>query len=459
MHIKKTIYALSSAPGKSAIAVYRISGPSALDTITKLSGAKHIEPKKFYRSYLKHPTSLDEIDDVMFVFFAAPKSFTGEDLVEIYTHGSIAVQKILVSTLEEMPDLRYAEAGEFAKRSLLNGKTDLTKIEGLMDLINSETSMQHKQALNQMKGYLSDLCSKWRTKLIELMSLVEAYIDFPDEDIPDSVILDAEITLGEIMNSLDNFLQDKRKGERLRSGITMAIIGKTNAGKSSLMNYLTNRNVAIVSDIAGTTRDVLETHLDIGGYPIILIDTAGIRETDNIIEQEGIKRAIEAAQSADINILMRSIIDEPFCGIDNLKLADKIDNNIIYVANKSDLLERGRQGGYEKNIEEDSDSNITPELQISLKENLGLNYLIEEIILRAGMIAGNGSNKSIITQERHRACINDSLNALRRVDLRADLVLAAEDLRMSARHLLLMIGKIDSENILDQIFSSFCIGK
>ncbi|MDX1916687.1 MAG: tRNA uridine-5-carboxymethylaminomethyl(34) synthesis GTPase MnmE [Rickettsiaceae bacterium] len=447
MHSKKTIYALSSGMGKAAIAIYRISGPSALESIIKFTKLSHIEPKFMYRGFLKHPVTGELIDDAMFVFFKAPNSFTGEDLVEIYTHGSIAVHKILTISLSEMEDLRYAEAGEFARRALLNGKTDLTKIEGLMDLINAETSMQHKQAINQMQGYLFELCSRWRRELISAMSLVEAYIDFPDEDIPEEVICDTLMLINNIKNSLENFLQDDRKGERLRSGITMAIFGKVNAGKSSLMNYLTKRDVSIVSNTEGTTRDIVESHLDIGGYPIILIDTAGIRDTDNPVEQEGIKRAIKALDTSDIKIIIRSIEDEV------LDYKDYFDReNLIFVANKIDLL--ADESGEHK----DSNFHDMPEIKISVKSEIGLESLINEIIKIASKIAGS-NDKCVITQERHRICIKEALNALNRVDLTGDLVLAAEDLRLSARSLLFMIGKIDAENILDNIFSSFCIGK
>ncbi len=441
---KKTIYALSSAHGKSAIAVYRISGPNALGAIIELSGAKKLIPRILHRATLIHPTTQEEIDDVMFVYFNAPNSFTGEDVVEIYTHGSIAVQKLLFAALASIEDLRYAEAGEFSKRALFNGKIDLTRIEGMMDLINAETHLQHKQALSQMQGALFNVTSQWRVEIIQLMSLVEAYIDFPEEEIPDSVISDSEIMCKNIIASINHYLSDRRKGERLRNGIKLAIYGKPNVGKSSLVNYLTQRDISIVSTIPGTTRDIIESHIDIGGYPIILLDTAGIRDSDDEIEQEGIKRAKAAIESADINIFIQSI--------EEIESHHYHDKNTINVINKIDL-----KHNLQKKCTALNSTTHQNYIEISLKNNTGLEELINTIIAKASDLAGN--NSGLITKERHRVCMINAVASLQKVNLRQDLVLAAEDLRIAAQELSYLIGKIDVEDLLDQIFLNFCIGK
>jgi tRNA modification GTPase len=284
-----TIFAQSTAKGKAGVAIIRVSGPKSIDIIYNLTQRKVFDPNKMYVCDLSHAGLI--IDKAMAVYFKAPNSFTGEDIVEFHVHGSIAIVRILTEILLKM-DIRIAEPGEFSKRAFLNGKIDLTAAEGLADLIDSETSAQHRQAIRHMSGELEMLCESWREMLVKSMSLIEAYIDFPEEDIPESVMVSTQNLIEKLKFSLEEKLNDKRRGERLRSGITMAVLGEPNVGKSSLMNFLSQRDVSIVSDIAGTTRDVIETHLDIGGYPIILIDTAGIREvTEDLIEREGMNRA------------------------------------------------------------------------------------------------------------------------------------------------------------------------
>ncbi|MDX2050496.1 MAG: tRNA uridine-5-carboxymethylaminomethyl(34) synthesis GTPase MnmE [Rickettsiaceae bacterium] len=431
-----TIFALSSAPGKSAIAVYRLSGPNSYDIITTLSKQKSFKSKRFYRGLLQDQETNEIIDDVMYVFFGSPNSYTGEDMVEIYTHGSIAVGKSLISSLLKFPNVRYAEAGEFSKRALLNGKQDLTKIEGLMDLINSETEIQKKQAQMHMSGYFYDKIEEWRSNIVNIQSLLEAFIDFPDEEIPKDILDIATNTITELKSSLKSFVNDNKKGERLRHGIKLAIYGKPNVGKSSLLNYLSGREAAIVSNIAGTTRDTIETHVDIGGYPIILQDTAGLRDSSCAIEIEGIKRAKKTVDQADIKIHM--ITPDDYVSSDTV-----VADDTILVMNKIDL----HLG--------DKTSNI--QTLISVKKNIGLDLLLEEILNKAAHIAGSGN--SLVINERHRSIIVNAIKALDACDLNADLVLAAEDLRICSRVLGALIGKIDSEDILNKIFSSFCIGK
>lgn len=433
----ETIFALSSARGKAGVSVFRLSGPRSLD-IVKAFAYSHFDPTPKLLSLVKlvDPVSKEEIDDAMVVYFKSPASFTGEDVVEIHTHGSIAVKNLLTEAILKRDDVRYANAGEFTKRAVLNGKMDLTSAEGLIDLINSETSLQQKQALNQMRGALHEETEKWRSELVTIMSLVEAFIDFPDEEIPVDVLSEAQEKVSRIQKTLSQYINDKRKGERLRSGLKLTIYGKPNVGKSSLLNFLSKREVAIVSEISGTTRDIIETHLDIGGYPIILTDTAGIHnDTVDIVEIEGIKRAKQAIEEADIKIHMQD--SREFSAV------DKLEADTIYTINMSDL----------KYVSTNSDY-----INISVKKRLGLEVLLDEISKKAESLAGRGEG-AVIANNRQRVAVSKALEALNRFNLSGDLVLAAEDLRIASRQLAILIGKIDVEDVLGKVFSSFCIGK
>ena len=435
----KTIFAQSTGRGKAGVAVMRISGPDALKTLQKLTKRQEFEPNRMYLTEL-YAADKYLIDKAMSVYFKAPHSFTGEGVVELHTHGSIAVTRMLTTTLLDL-GLSLAEAGEFSKRAFLNGKMDLTSAEGLADLIDSETEIQHRQAMRHMSGELEDLCNDWREKLLKSLALMEAYIDFPDEEIPASVLNSTQNMIDELKVSLQEKLGDNRRGERLRNGITMAVLGEPNVGKSSLMNFLSQRDVSIISDVAGTTRDVIETHLDIGGYPIVLADTAGLRGgSDDVIEREGMARALKAASASDIKIIM---LDARKVGETSQEILDLIDDSAIVVMNKVDLVESMRK--------DDA-------LYISVKQKLNLDSLILAITTKAESLAGNGETISI-TRERHRRHITMAVEALERCDIKGDLVLAAEDLRIAARNLSLMTGKIEVEEILGEIFQNFCIGK
>lgn len=436
-----SIFAQSSAPGKAGVSVFRISGGKALEVAKLISRKDSFVPR-----YLTFTKIIDAdggiIDHAMIVYFNAPHSFTGEDVVEIHTHGSVAIAKLLSEMILRTGLVRYAEPGEFARRAFLSGKMDLTMAEGLADLIESETIMQHKQAMMQMGGELEKLYSDWRGKLIKIISLLEAFIDFPDEEIPEEVLLDSESTIAELKSALKNHLSDNRRGERLRNGILLAILGEPNVGKSSLLNFLARREVAIVSNIAGTTRDVIESHLDIGGYPIIICDTAGLREgSSDVIEEEGIKRAIKYAENADIKIIMFDVdnIENP-----SPQLLKMVDENTILLLNKVD-----------KNKQIITDY---PVISISVKNNYGLDLLLAEIEKKAQNLAMPSEVPSI-TRERHRASIEQALLSLGQCDIRGDIVLAAEDIRIAIRQLSLLTGKIEVDEILGEIFSKFCIGK
>ena len=442
-----TIFAQASAQGKAGVSVFRISGPAALNSIKQLVGQTNteFEPRRLYFRKIYNPKNNQQIDDALLVFFKGRSSFTGEDSAEIHTHGSIAVIKMMHEVLASLEDMRIAEPGEFAKRAFLNGKMDLTAAEGLADLIEAETEMQHKQAIGQLGGGLEKIYEQWRNELLKIISLIEAYIDFPDEDIPEETINGVRQLVDQITNEIKIHLDDNHRGERLRSGIKLAIIGHPNVGKSSLLNYLMHREIAIVSNIAGTTRDVVEGHLDIGGYPIILQDTAGIHDhTEDIIEQEGINRAWNAAKNSDIKIILydASRINENkeyFRGI--------IDANTIVVFNKIDLI-----------------SGVVPRFQIkeainvSIKNQQGLDEIITAIISIAHKIA-SPSQSPQITRARHRSQLQKALEYMSIFSLNNDLVLAAEDLRMTMRAISNITGKITVDEILGEIFSNFCIGK
>lgn len=437
-----TIFAQSSARGKAGVTVFRISGSEALNAIAKIADIAQIKPRICYVRTLKYKENV--IDQAMLVYFPKPKSFTGEDVVEIHTHGSIAVMALLTEALLSDPSLRLAEPGEFTKRAFLNHKMDLTMAEGLSDLIEAETSMQHKQAMRQMSGELGELYISWRKELLGIMSFLEAYIDFPDEDIPDSVLIDIASKIENLKSLLQYHIDDNRRGERLRQGIKLTILGAPNVGKSSLLNFLTQREVAIVSHIPGTTRDVIESHIDIGGYPIILTDTAGIRKnTEDLIEKEGIARALKNADDADIKIVMFDINN--FESGYN-ELSHLIDDTTIILVNKIDM-----QSLYLTEISQ----NV---IHTSIKSNINTQQIINAIEKKAENIASPGETPAI-TRLRHRQNIMDAISALIRCDLKSDIVLAAEDIRMAARSLERMTGKLEVDEILGEIFSNFCIGK
>lgn len=451
----ETIFAQSSKPGKAGVAVFRISGYNslvALKHLIKNDNATFI-PRVMYCKKLINPKNQELIDEAVVAYFQAPASFTGEDVVEIYTHGSIAIAAMLTETLLTIEGLRMAEPGEFTRRAFLNGKFDLTAAEGIADLIEAETVWQHRQAVKQVGGELETLYNGWRQTLLTIIGLLEAYIDFPDEDIPQEILNRVMTLSGELKYAIIKHLDDNRRGELLRTGIKLTILGAPNVGKSSLLNFLMQRDVAIVSNIEGTTRDIIEGHLDIGGYPIILQDTAGIRDSNDLIELEGIKRAIESARMADIKIVMLDAVklsNSP--SLDNL-----IDDNTIILINKIDLLDDKCQidmciNKLKKNY-----------LKISLKDNIGMDSLLKEIENIAHNIAGLTETPHI-TRQRQRAFIEKALEYLKKFNNENfngenDLVLATEDVRMAIRSLSNVTGKISVEEVLGEIFSNFCIGK
>lgn len=425
-----TIFALATPLGKSGVAVVRISGKAALPCLQALTGKKDWVPNQL------HYCRLSTIDYGMAVYFQAPKSFTGEDVVELHIHGSLAVIRELLGTLEGFADLRPAERGEFTRRAFLNGKMDMLEVEGLADLIEAETTMQKSQALRQMQGEMSGFYERLRTEIITTLAHLEAYIDFPDEEIPESVLhgLDAEVRV--VMQTIEETLAKHADGERIREGISIVILGAPNAGKSSLLNALAKRDAAIVSHHAGTTRDLVEVHLDIAGYPVILIDTAGLRESDNDIEQEGIRRAKQRAANADIKLVLFDGTSEP----DTESLA-LLDEEAIAIVTKQDLGMRHEALG----------------IRISTQTGEGVDALLKLLETRiTERFSGEGA---LITRSRHRGLLQQAHSQCERFFAVNELELKCEELRRAAQFIGKITGKIAVDDVLDVVFSTFCIGK
>ena len=442
-----TIFALSSGPGISGIAVIRISGEDTSRAIELLTGKSVPKPRVATLRKINKINTSELIDEGIILWFPGPESYTGEDMAEIQVHGSKAVIDAMHSSISDIKNCRLAEPGEFTKLAFQNGKINLLKAESIADLISSETEIQRQQAIKIMNGKSSDQFIFLRKKLLKILSHVEAKIDFPDEDLPNDILKEIKKSLDEVLIKIKTILDDQKVGERIREGFKIVILGPTNAGKSSLLNHLSNRDVAIVSEIAGTTRDVIETHLNIDGYPVIVSDTAGIRESKNEIEKKGIKLSLNRAEEADLKLVVVDAKNLDFTDV----LKGLLDQNAILVINKSDLLE----------------ADIDPEIKklnhvlISIKENLN----IDELILK---IKNNLKNKFItsddilITRERHRQHLEQCLEHLKNFNKKnevEDFDKAAEDLRLATRHLGMIVGKVDVEEILGSIFNDFCIGK
>ena len=442
-----TIFALSSGPGLSGIAVMRISGPDTSKVIKLLTNKDLPKPRSATLRKINKINSFELIDEGIILWFPGPGSYTGEDMAEIHVHGSKAVVDALHSSLSTLQNCRLAEPGEFTKLAFQNGKINLLKAESVADLISSETEIQRQQAIKIMNGKSADQFNLLREKLLKILSHVEAKIDFPEEDLPNNILDEIKTSSDEVIIKIKKILNDQNVGERIREGFKIAILGPTNAGKSSLMNHLSNRDVAIVSEIAGTTRDVIETHLNIDGYPVIISDTAGIRDSKDHIEKKGIKLSLHRAEEADLKLIVVDAKNLDFTDV----LKGLLDENAILVINKSDLLK--------KDI--DPDIKKINHVLISIKKNEN----IDELILK---IKNNLKNKFLtsddilITRERHRQHLQQCLNHLNNFNQKKeieDFDKAAEDLRLATRHLGMIVGKVDVEEILGSIFNDFCIGK
>ena len=442
-----TIYALSTGPGVSGIAVIRISGKETKVAINKITGKRLPKPRMAVLRKFNKINDNQLIDEGILLWFPGPESYTGEDMAEFHVHGSRAVIKEIQNSLSQIPNLRLAEAGEFTKLAFQNGKINLLKAESVSDLISSETEIQRQQAIKVMSGKSAEKFNLLRERLLKILSKVEAKIDFPEDDLPENILLNIHSETKSIREDIQKILNDQKVGERIREGFKISIIGPTNAGKSSLLNYLSKRDVAIVSEIAGTTRDIIEAHLNLDGYPVVISDTAGIRDSKNEIEKKGIKLALKKSENADLNVIVIEPKSVDFKDFFN----DNITKKSILVINKIDL----------GTDQISSEIKKYDPIYISIKEEKNLDVLIN-------LIKENLKNKFVssedifITRERHRINLEQCLESLKNFEEKKsleDFDKAAEDLRLATRYLGIIVGKVDVEEILGSIFNDFCIGK
>ena len=491
--VRDTIFALSSGRPPAAIAVVRISGPRAGAALKALCG-KIPAPRQAALARIRDPVSRDIIDEALALWFPAPHSETGEDTAELQLHGGRAVIAAVLAALSRIDGLRPAEAGEFTRRAFENGKLDLTAVEGLADLVMAETEGQRRQAFRQLKGWLGDRAEGWRQRLIEALALVEAGIDFSDEgDVPADLLAPALAIARELTSEIAAALADGGRGERLREGLVVAIAGPPNAGKSTLLNRIARREAAIVSPYAGTTRDVIEVHLDLAGWPVTLLDTAGIRETDDPVELEGVRRARERAEAADLVLWVVDAREPAPSHYAAASGAAKTEDGIAagpakwLVRNKIDLLESAERRNEQRiqNIRKTESITTSNKIlkdivnqrltdkneplitknellfNISAVTGEGFDELLAQLGRQAeGFLAGGES--ALVTRERHRRALEEVLAALwcaQAPDIAGHEDLLAEELRIAARALGRLTGRVDVEDILDVIFRDFCIGK
>lgn len=441
----ETIFALSTAAGIGGVAVIRVSGPLAFESLQQITRGAALPVVR--QCCVRRLWGSDGVmlDQAMIVRFAGPASFTGQDVVEYHVHGGRAVVQGVIDFLIRQPQHRMAMAGEFTRRAFENGKMDLTEAEAVADLIHAETEAQRSQALHQMEGRLGAVYEAWKDRLARLLALMEADLDFSDQDLPEDILLQMRPDVSDLIHEIELHLNDNRRGERLRDGFRIVILGAPNAGKSTLLNMLAMRDVAIVSPIAGTTRDVIETHLDIGGYPVIVADTAGLRAglhaPHDVIEGEGIKRAVNRAQDADIKILLFDAAEAQ--DADTLAFAD---DAAIIVLNKQDLVAVHGTAMTQQGI------------SISALTGAGMDTLLQEITCRLQQLAGP-RDMPALTRVRHRDALQRALACLRRATDAVLPELMAEDLRLAIRAIGSITGYVDVEDLLDIIFRDFCIGK
>lgn len=439
-HEADTIFALASALGRAGVAVFRISGPLADEALRKLSGQELPAERHAELRTLFGIMNGDMIDDVLVLRFVAPRSYTGENVVELQTHGGRAIISAVLAALGRLPGLRPAKPGEFTRRAVENGRLDLTQAEAIVDLVDAETEAQRRQALSQLQGQLGRLYEDWRVRLIRAAAWLEGAIDFPDDEVPEAAIAESRATVETVHQEIRAHLADGRQGEIMREGLYVAVIGPPNAGKSSLVNALAQRDVAIVSAVPGTTRDVIEVRLDLKGYPVILADTAGLREVSDTIEAEGVRRAEARARAADLRLL---VLDgssrDPLVGLAPEILAQAE----ITVWNKSDLRGPERDG-----------------TKISVLTNHGLQNLINILAEKAQRILENNSDAPVLTRARHRNALKIADKALEKANKSyKNPELAAEDVRLALRAIGGITGRVDLEELLDVVFRDFCIGK
>jgi len=433
-----TIYAVSTAPGRAGVAVIRVSGPESGRALAALTG-KPLPTARVATVARLCDAVGHRIDEGLILYFVSPESFTGEDVAEFHIHGGRATVGAVLAALGEL-GLRPAEAGEFTRRAVENGKLDLTQAEAIADLVDAETDAQRRQALRQYDGVLAELYEGWRADLIRAGAWAEAAIDFSDEELPTDNFARVRAAISEILGQLRGHLDDSRRGEVLREGLHLAIIGPPNAGKSSLVNALARRDVAIVAETAGTTRDVIEVRMDLGGYPVILADTAGLRAASEVIEAEGVRRALARAEAANlVLLLLDGSAADPFAGLPPDTRGD------LVVFNKSDLPWPAKREG----------------LSISLKTGDGMDAMIEALTAKVRERLEQPNEAPLLTRARHRRALGDAARSLEQALATEDdqPELMAEDLRLALRALGRITGRVDIEEVLDVVFRDFCIGK
>jgi len=444
----KTICALITSPLRSAVTVIRVSGSQTLNCLKALG--VDFEPKiqqAFFHKIRFNETS-EIIDEAIITFYKAPRSYTGEDVAEISIHSSQFIIKKIFQKLLSLENVDLASAGEFSKRAFLNGKLDLIQAEAIPDLIASETESQHRQAIQQLQGKLGEIYEVWRHKIMELSAFIEALIDFPEDDLPNDIISKIKSEVEILKQEITEHLNDNLVGDKIKNGLSLAILGAPNSGKSSLLNFLAKSDVAIVSEIAGTTRDIINIHLEIAGVAVVISDTAGIRETVDIIENEGIKRAMQKAQNADIVLYMIDVVNPLFHH-------QLINKNTILVFNK---IDQHPNFNIDKFL---TDYNIDPQIskvQISITEQVNIQNFFEILKNKINDLIPNYQSPAI-TQERYRISLQNCLNSLENFNLNNNIEISAENLRICLYEISKINGKIDIDNILDLIFSKFCIGK
>ena len=464
----ETIFAPSTAPGRAGVAVIRVSGPQAGSALSALTGRALPPPRQAVLRRLVDPTEGEAIDQALVLWFPAPGSFTGEDVAELHLHGGRAVVAGVLAALAALPGLAPAAAGAFTRRAFDNGKLDLTAVEGLADLIDAETEAQRRQALRQMEGGLARLTEDWAARLLRVLAHFEAAIDFVEEELPEGLDGEALSAAAAVAAEIAAALEDGRRGERLREGLSAVILGAPNAGKSSLLNAIAQREAAIVSSLAGTTRDVIEVHLDLGGFPVTLSDTAGLRavsgdaadglaEGDSHwdIEREGISRARQRAAQADMTLLVIDLQAGESLPAEVLALRD--DRSLVAL-NKADLAPQAAAGMLRDLAAEGA---WEPDgcFVVSAEPGEGLSDLVAAMVERARDSAESGEGAAAITRERHRRALQDCLAALKAAESAPMPELVAEELRLAMRALGRITGRVDVEDLLDVVFQDFCIGK
>ena len=439
MNSGDTIFALASGFGRAGIAVVRMSGPACRSALHDLLAGRIPEPRRASLRRLRHPATGEVLDQALVLWLPGPGSFTGEDQAELHIHGGAAVRTAVIQALAGLPGLRAADPGEFTRRAFLSGRMDLSAVEGLADLIDAETEAQRRQALRQLEGALSGKVTEWRDRLADALALAEAGLDFTDEaDVSATASSEALAISHTVSGEVEAELARASRGERLREGFVVVIAGPPNAGKSTLLNALARRDVAIVSPHAGTTRDAIEVRCDLGGLPVTFVDTAGLRQAADPVEREGIARTRQRAREADLVLWLAA----PDTG---LGPAETFDAPTLTVATKRDLASGGPEA----------------HLSVSARTGEGLDRLVDEV-RRAAEAGLNGAGDAVITRERHRRALEDVASALSRAQeahRAGHDELAAEDLRLALRALGRVTGQVDVEEILDRIFGQFCIGK